>query len=122
MSKSGETGQLGEAIAEAYLIAEGFSIEATNYRHRRAEIDIIAKKDGILYFVEVKTRRGFGHGHPTLAMTDRKATLMARAAAHYMYEVHHEWAMQFDVISILLYKDGGYDLEHMEDVFFPGMF
>ncbi|NJC26717.1 YraN family protein [Neolewinella antarctica] len=121
MKDTQETGQIGEAIAEGYLLEKGFRIVTTGYRYKRAEIDIIAAKEESLYFVEVKTRRGFGHGHPTLSVTDRKEQLLARAAANYMYETNHEWAFRFDVISILLYKDGNYDLEHLEDAFFPGL-
>lgn len=117
-----DTGQIGEAIAEGYLIKKGFRIEKTGYRYKRAEIDIIAAKEESLYFVEVKTRRGFGHGHPSLAVSEKKEKLLARAAGNYMYEVNHEWTFRFDVISILLYKDGNYDLEHLEDVFFPGLY
>ena len=122
MASTQVTGQLGEAIAEGYLTEQGFVIETTSYRYRRAEIDIIASKDGSLYFVEVKTRRGFDHGHPSLAVSEKKEKLLAKAAANYMYEVGHEWAFRFDIITILLYKDGNYDLEHLEDVFFPGLF
>lgn len=117
-----DTGQIGEAIAEGYLIKEGFRIERVGYRYKRAEIDLIASKDDCLYFVEVKTRRGFDHGHPSLGVTDKKERLMARAASNYMYEVNHEWSFRFDIISILLYKDGNYDLEHLKDVFFPGLY
>ena len=93
----------------------------SSYRYGRAEIDLIAKKEDALYFIEVKTRRGVGHGHPTIAITDAKKKLLAKAAAHYMYAQNHEWAFRFDVISILLRKDGTYDLEHLEDAFFPGL-
>ena len=117
-----DTGLIGESIAEGFLLGRGFTIQATNYRYGRAEIDLIAKKDDTLYFVEVKTRRGFDHGHPSAGLTDRQEKLLAKAAANYMYEVGHEWAFRFDVIAIVLYKDGNYDLEHLEDVFFPGLF
>ena len=121
MASTQVTGQLGEAIAEGYLTEQGYTIQTTSYRYKRAEIDIIASKDDSLYFIEVKTRRGFDHGHPSLAVTKKKEQLMAKAAANYMYEANHEWAFRFDIIAIVLYKDGNYDLEHLEDVFFPGL-
>ncbi len=97
---------IGEAIAEGYLIDQGFTIETTGYRYRRAEIDLIARKGDTLYFVEVKTRRGLGYGDPSSAVSAGKEKLLAKAAAHYMYSVGHEWAFRFDIVSILLYANG----------------
>lgn len=48
------TGKLGEAIAEKYLRSKGYSIIERNYRKKCGEIDIIAKKDKVVHFVEVK--------------------------------------------------------------------
>ncbi|OAV42807.1 YraN family protein [Lewinella sp. 4G2] len=121
MKDSQQTGQLGEAIAEGYLHQRGFTIVESSYRYRRAEIDLIALKDETYYFIEVKTRRGLGHGHPTVAFTDAKKKLLAKAAAHFMYTANHEGAFRFDVISIVLHPNGQYDLEHLEDAFFPGL-
>lgn len=49
------TGKKGEAKAEAYLTDEGYTIICRNWRTRSGEIDIIAEKDGVLVFCEVKT-------------------------------------------------------------------
>ena len=117
-----DTGRIGEAIAEGYLLEQGFTIKTSGYRYRRAEIDLIAAKGETLYFIEVKTRRGFDHGTPSTGLTAGQEKRIAAAAATYMYEVGHEWAFRFDVIAIQLYKDGEYELTHLEDVFFPGFF
>jgi Holliday junction resolvase-like predicted endonuclease len=50
-----KTGDLGEDIAERFLMKQGYRIVERNYLRKWGEIDIIAKKDGKLYFVEVKT-------------------------------------------------------------------
>ena len=50
-----ETGNAGEDKAASYLIKKGYEIIQRNYRTRRGEIDIIAKKEELLVFVEVKT-------------------------------------------------------------------
>ena len=44
MATHNETGSKGEKLAQEYLIANGYSILATNYRYLKAEIDIIALK------------------------------------------------------------------------------
>ena len=52
--ESAITGNLGEKLAARFLVERGFKITETNYRKKWGEIDIVAEKDGILHFVEVK--------------------------------------------------------------------
>ncbi|MEM9258475.1 MAG: YraN family protein [Bacteroidota bacterium] len=122
MSKHLDTGQLGEALARTYLEEAGYVVEATGFRYRRVEIDLIVKKEDCLIFVEVKTRRGLGWGHPSAAVTPAKERNIAKAASAYMRKTNHTWEVRFDIISILLRKDGTHSLEHIEDAFFPGLF
>lgn len=49
------TGDLGEDIATKFLINKGFTVIERNYRKKFGEIDIVAKKDTVVHFVEVKT-------------------------------------------------------------------
>lgn len=55
MAEHNEIGKAGETIATKFLISQGFTIIERNYRISRGEIDIIAKKDNVLRFVEVKS-------------------------------------------------------------------
>ena len=55
MAEHNELGKNGENIAKTFLMKQGFDILETNYRISHGEIDIIAKKDKILRFVEVKS-------------------------------------------------------------------
>lgn len=55
MAEHNEIGHLGENITETFLVKHGFSVLERNYRTRQGEIDIIAKKDTTLHFVEVKS-------------------------------------------------------------------
>ena len=121
MTEKQKTGALGELIAQNYLREAGYVVETTGYVYQRAELDIIARQEDTLVFVEVKTRRGTGYGHPSTAVGPRKEKNMARAAAAYMRKVDHEWAIRFDVIAIWLHPDGTYALEHLQDTFFPGL-
>lgn len=122
MTDKQKTGKIGEALAKAYLEAQGMDIVASGYRHARVELDLIASAGECLVFVEVKTRRGLGWGHPSGAVSAAKERNIARAAAAYMREVDHQWEVRFDIIAILLHKDGTHTLEHMPDAFFPGLF
>ncbi|MDO8572831.1 MAG: YraN family protein [bacterium] len=63
VSQNNIIGTLGESIACRFLSNKGFSIVKKNYRKKWGEIDIIAKKDSIIHFVEVKSvSRAHGYG------------------------------------------------------------
>lgn len=121
MNKSQQTGHIGEMLAREHIQTLGYEVLAYGYRYRRAEIDLIALQDKCLVFIEVKTRRGMAHGHPSLAVSSRKEQHIARAAQAFMRQIDHDWEIRFDIISILLHPDNTHTLEHQTDAFFPGM-
>ncbi len=53
-----KTGRLGEAVAVNFLVNKGFSIIERNYQTKIGEIDIIAEKDNVVFFIEVKSTAG----------------------------------------------------------------
>lgn len=55
MAEHNEIGKIGEQITKTFLMKHGFSVLETNYRTKFGEIDIIAEKDNVLRFVEVKS-------------------------------------------------------------------
>ena len=55
MAEHNEIGKIGEKVAKTFLMKHGFTIQALNYRTKFGEIDIVAKKDNRLHFVEVKS-------------------------------------------------------------------
>ena len=108
MSDTKRFGQWGEEIAAKYLIDRGYNILHRNYRNAIGEIDIIAKKDGVLVFVEVKTRDSIHAEHflPEQSITPQKQTKLRKLCEIYTnkhkYKDDQEW--QIDVISIILDK------------------
>ena len=54
-SKSQKIGEIGENIAVKFLMKHGFFIIERNYTKKSGEIDVIAEKEGKLYFIEVKS-------------------------------------------------------------------
>jgi len=120
MAEHNQTGKKGENIALQLLHHKGYTILKSNWRFGRTEIDIIADKNGLLVFVEVKTRTSDAFGDPALAVTPRKEQLLYEAAGAFMEQHKREGAFRFDIISVTLHKDGFPDITHYEDAFYPG--
>ena len=112
-----ETGNFGEALAVQYLKEKEYRILHQNWRYKRAEIDIIAQKDRLLVFVEVKTKRAVTFGYPEDAVDEKKASKVIEGAEQFIYETNWHDNIRFDVIAIQL-TDSGHKLRHFEDAFF----
>lgn len=117
-----QLGDRGEAIAAAFLEAQGYIVLERNYRFERAEVDLVcfepAGDGGELVFVEVKARSGLGFGHPDEAVTEAKKRNLIRAADAYLYESRMENALsRFDVISILLQGEAEPEIRHFKNAF-----
>ncbi len=121
MAKHNETGKIGEHLARTFLESKGFLILEVNWRYRKAELDLIAKDGETLVFIEVKTRSTDLFGQPTESISARKKQLLADAASAYIEQIGHDWAIRFDVISIIYKSAEHYTIEHFEDAFFPGL-
>jgi putative endonuclease len=83
MNQRGETGQYGEGIVSHYLQERHFTILARNFRNREGEVDLIAQKDSLIIFVEVKTRTN-PRIDSTEIITKAKQRKIARTAALFM--------------------------------------
>lgn len=120
MSNNHKTGKIGELAAVEYLQNKGYSILERNWRFHRAEIDIIAECDELLVFIEVKSKKSDRHGKPEHTVTRAQQKLILLAASGYMSRHNYEWAVQFDVIGVLIdHHDNVLRLTHHEDAFFP---
>lgn len=98
MSVSSERGKIGEAHVREYLSSNGWDILSANYRIRGGEIDIIAKKDNIITFVEVKTRKYNSLDNGLDAVDRKKRTFIVRAAQRYIEETACTFTeLRFDV-------------------------
>ena len=95
-------GDLGEDFAAQMLENSGFMILERNYRTKAGEIDIIASKNGVIHFVEVKTRNGFICGYPSEAVTPAKQAHIRRAADWYLQSRRlSEATVSLDVFEIM---------------------
>jgi len=112
-------GQQAEDHAVRFLESRGFEILDRNWRFQRAEIDIIARRTSIIHFIEVKSRRSVYFGEPETAVDLEKTARIIDAANAYMRTTGHDWAIQFDIIAIVLDGDQRPSvLKYLEDVFF----
>jgi putative endonuclease len=117
MALNQETGRRGEQLAEAHLVSQGFCILHRNWRFSRYEIDLIATKESILHFIEVKTRRGSNFGLPEENVDVKKLEHMMTAAEEFLYQ-NPQWNLvQYDVLSITLGKDDEAEFFFIEDVY-----
>lgn len=117
MSTRNETGRLGESLAVAYLQQKDYTILHQNWRFRNKEVDIIAVKNDILHFVEVKTAKTMKFGHPEEKVTKAKLRHLIDAAEEFVYQ-YPEWKrVQFDVLAVTMIK--GKEIEYflIEDVY-----
>ena len=118
MSPHNELGVKGEILACEFLQQQGYIILEINWRFSRVDIDIIAKQNQTIIFVEVKTHSSEHFGFPENAVDIPKQKNMATAAEEYMEQNNIETDVRFDVISIVM-KNNKPDIHHIQDAFFP---
>lgn len=113
-----ELGKLGEDLAVDLLIEKGYEILERNWRFHHNEVDIIARKDGLLIIAEVKTRSGDTYGEPYTAVDYRKQRYLIFAAERYLYSHKLDLEVRFDIISITRDQHRSV-VEHIPEAFHP---
>lgn len=114
-----EIGSYGESIAAEYLQSLNYRIIKRNYRCKIGEIDIIAKHENFLSFMEVKTRYEIGYGSPAESVNKRKQFKICKIAEFYILENHLlNLNFRFDVIEVLLNnKNNSFQVRLIENAF-----
>lgn len=111
MAKHNETGKQGEKVCEIFLVNNGFTIIKKNFRVQYGELDIIAEKDNILRFIEVKTIsvRDLNKTNnlsvtPEDNLTNRKWENIIKTIELFLYQntISHETPFQIDLACIYL--------------------
>lgn len=115
MAKHHDIGQKGEALATSFLIKHNYRILETNWRFQKAEIDIIARDENTLVFVEVKTRSSTQFGNPYEFVSQKKQLLYKDAVEAYLSDTHLNLEVRFDIISIVLANTP--KIEHLKNAF-----
>ena len=105
-------GKAGEKQARKYLKRLGWKIIGKNYKNPFGEIDIIAKKDDVYAFVEVKTRLSDDFGAPSEAVTESRKRRYSMGANYFFSGQVIDCTVRFDIIEI--FKG---ELNHIENAF-----
>lgn len=110
-------GQKGEDKACSYLVSHGYSIVERNWRTRSGEIDIIAQKDGVLVFAEVKTLPSGDLETLSHELNGRKQKKILETAKLFLikHRKYNESIIRFDVlvVDMPLFSE----VYHIEDAF-----
>ena len=112
-------GALGERIAARWLRRQGWTVVQHRFRSGHRDIDLVAERDGVVAFVEVKARRGHGLGDPVEAVRWRKRRELTRSAQAWVDRFGRPGqTFRFDVIGVLVTGRRA-RVKHLPDAF-PG--
>jgi putative endonuclease len=111
-------GKVGEDAACAYLQKQGYQILERNFSNLIGEIDIIANDQGVICFVEVKTRKSDIFGSPFEAVTAAKQKKIAQVAMSYLkYKGMNDTCARFDVVAVMLDGEQCQSVELIKNAF-----
>lgn len=117
MAEHNLTGNMGEAMAANYFLEKGYSILHRNWRHVHWEIDIIAEKETVLHFIEVKTKRTRRFGYPEEKVNKKKMQNLMDAAEAYLHQYPGWKRIQFNILSITILPNQPVEYFFIEDVY-----
>lgn len=111
-----DLGRRGERLAAAYLMGLGMVIVQLNVRLKRAEIDIVARDNDVLVFVEVRSRSERRRVHPLETIRADKRRRVRAAARAYLQMSGREpdHPVRIDVVGVT-FDSHGVELEHLEN-------
>jgi putative endonuclease len=109
-------GLAGERAALAFLTSCGWEVEAHRFRWGRHDLDLVARRGGVVAFIEVKTRRSLACGSPVESVGRRKRAILGRLAE--LWRLRHGRPgdeYRFDLVAIWDGGRGRYRIEHVAD-------
>jgi putative endonuclease len=110
-------GLAGERVAERWLVRRGWQVLQRRYRSGHRDIDLIAARDGLVAFVEVKARTGSTFGQPVEAVNWKKRNELVRSALTWIDRNGRAGELyRFDVIGVLVAGER-VRIRHVENAF-----
>jgi putative endonuclease len=116
MADHNDLGKKGEDAAEGWLRQKGYKILERNWVHEKYEIDVIARDEEYIVFVEVKTRSSEQWGTPEEAVSKGKIRRIVEAADFYLKEYDIDLPARFDVIAAI-WTGKKFEIEYFDDAF-----
>ena len=111
-------GDEGEYFAVKYLESMGWTIEERNFCSNHGEVDIIAKHNGILVFVEVKNYSKRSYYPPEVSITAAKRRCIIHAAKFYLFKNRiDDVYCRFDVVTFYRDIKGTSKIDHFKNAF-----
>ena len=111
------TGNAGEEKATQYLLKQGYSIIERNFRTKGGEVDIIAGKDNVVVFVEVKS---LPNGTPELLQTElnrRKLQRIVKSSKCFLLK-HRQYSNNYVRYDVIVLDMPGFEaVYHIENAF-----
>lgn len=118
MGNTKKTGNAGEQAVADWLREKGFSILEKNYRTREGEVDVIAQRNDLIIFVEVKTRKN-NYFQLSQVILPQKQKRIILAAKRFLLEYEQvDKACRFDVA--LVEEGQGYTIDYIPNAFYSG--
>lgn len=105
-------GKKAEEAAAVYLSSKGYRVVERNFRTKHCEIDIIASRDDIFYFVEVKYRSQSAQGEGFDYITPSKLRQMEFACR--IWSIHHDWDGDSRLAAVAVSGDNFDDIKMLE--------
>ncbi|MFY2561813.1 YraN family protein [Corallococcus terminator] len=116
-----EFGDEAESVAVRYLEERGWRVKARNWLCRYGELDVVAEREDLVCFVEVRMRSSAVWGDPAHTVSFAKQRRVVKAALHYLFAHDlRERMMRFDVISVVGRGERA-TVEHIPGAFDAGM-
>ena len=108
----------GEIAAKEYLKSKGFQFLVSNFRWKKAEIDLIFRDKDCLVFVEVKTRSLENWTRPAAAVNATKKRLLTHAALKYLRLINNPpIILRFDIVEVIHEKGNIKNINHLPNAF-----
>ena len=109
-------GLAGERVAMAYLVSCGYEVEAHRFRLGRHDVDLVVRRDRLVVFVEVKTRRSAACGSPLEGVSALKRHILSRAAILWRLRYGRPGdRYRFDVVGVRDLGRGRWEVTHVPD-------
>lgn len=118
MDTTREKGSVAEEIAIGYLKKNGYEILDQNWYNQHHELDIIARKDGFVAIIEVKSLASNYMREPYQSVNRNKQRMIISAANAYIRKHNINDDIRFDIISIVMNRNEP-QIEHIENAFYP---